>query len=339
MKRGSVVYFTPRYDAPSIPKPTPQLHLSLDPDDAVRDHEYYLSLAELMKRRVTHNISHFYGALFHTLFRGTLCHPHKLSFEAVGNGEYRNFHPDFIQHRAGSTHYTELKAVSRRSTRPTLSVLQVENYLHHLFRHYLDEKEPEPAVRFAFFRYKYDIPGRTTPDRLHPGKMPYDFLMKTLAERTVDLTIVPFPLLFLMLKGAKLVTYDQSSNHKSTLNERDYWMPHARQMNLLNTGDPSLVKQQLLRDVHHAYRESLEELLCLDVLPDVTQRLSPKTIICRAHTEAKKGTQDYPVTPFQITEYAIDEQCWLRSLVRNRKRLCKIMGIRDLHAEQGEPPF
>ncbi|MSS75147.1 hypothetical protein EXS73_02960 [Candidatus Pacearchaeota archaeon] len=331
-KRGEVSYFTPVYEVPSVPSLTRQLPLPLpeaECDAAITRSEYYTTLAELMTRKVTHNLGHFYGALFRALYRGRLCPPHKLSFETLQNGERRNFHPDFIQHRAGSTHYTEIKATSRRSSRPSFSVLQVENYVSHLLTRYLNDHEPDPSVRFALFRYGKGL-------KVQPSSLGYDELMQTLATHTTDVLLLPLPLTLLLLKAGNIHTHDQTSN-KSNLNERDYWIPYASHMNVLNEGKPDACTT-LLRSVKYAqYLESLEEMLCLDKPWTIRQTPIPSTLVCRAHTAEGTGTVDYPVTPFTVTEYIVDNQTWLRTLVKHRKELCKIMGLRDLQAEGGAP--
>lgn len=332
--RGAKRVFTPVYYVPKVPPPSLQLPFPLPEaqrDDAVDQSTYYTTLAELMRRGVTHNISHFYGGLFRAMYKGTLCPPHKVSFESLQNGEQRNFHPDFIQRRAGSTHYTEIKAVSRRSSRPSFSVGQMENYLNHLLKRYLDDREPDPSVRFALFRYGYKL---TTK----PSSLGYDELMGTLAKGTNDLLLLPLPLTLLLLKAGNLHTHDQTTSD-SNLNERDYWIPYAQHLNVLHNAAPDACAQVLRSVKFHAYRESLEEILCLDRPMTIRQTMLPEGYLCRAHTEARKGMVDYPVAPFTITEYTLENQAWLRSLVKNRERLCKILGIRDLHAEQGEAPF
>jgi hypothetical protein len=332
--REKQVYFTPVYDVSSIPAPNHQLPLPLpeeECEDAIARSDYYTTLAQVMTRKVTHNISHFYGGLFRALYRGRLCPPHKLSFEELRSGELRNFHPDFIQNRVGSTHYTEIKAASRRSSRPSFNVRQVENYLHHLFQRYLDDHEPDPSVRFALFRYGHHLTDK-------PSSLRYDELMATLASQTTDLLLLPLSVILLLLKAGNFRTHDQT-NSASPINQQDYWIPYASHVNLLNEGNPDACAKLLRSVKYHGHRDSLEKLLCLDTPFTIRQTTIPSGIVCRAHTEEWKGTVDYPVAPFTITQYILDNHTWLQRLVNGRKELCKIMGLRDLHAEQMVAPF
>src|SRR3989344_9070826 len=112
------------------------------------------NVEEAQSKRViaNKNTGLFYSHVFTNIGGGTVHHHSRDEIEEILSGSQRRFRPDVVHNRKTGKGYTEVKAVSTRTSQPQCYFGQLENYCFQLLKR-IDEGDELPWVDYAFFRY------------------------------------------------------------------------------------------------------------------------------------------------------------------------------------------
>ena len=263
------------------------------------------------------NTGTFYAHLFTTIGGGTVHHSSRDEIEEVFSGDRRNFLPDVVHNRKTGKGYTEIKAVSTRTSQPQCYFGQLENYCLQLLKR-IDEGDELPWVDYAFFRYG---------DRNLCGQSSFtnQELMRKLAQNTRDLLILPLNLVFLVLMNSPSEVRDHSSNSQTRAN-CSYWKVRSSMLNLFHMNSEKAV-ERVLEDDRYIGNLERDDLF-------IDELYSMKLESPRIHTPKPNIIKPFEITKFRLPYLVYKE--WLYHFKNNHQRILGELGIRDLYAESSD---
>lgn len=269
------------------------------------------------------NTSIFYTHVQQTMFGGTVAPLNNgFSYLLFPWQEIRNFRPDIEHKRPCGPGYTEVKAVSTRTSQPHCSTTQFEDYSFMYLRE-LEQGRQFPFARYAMFRYgKHEFTGQ---HKLQNGE-----LIHALAENTRDLIVMPFNLTTFVLLNSPARARDQTSC-ASSVNERTYWDIRSRTINTLHDHNPLNAAQIILDDNPQNYARATRKKIIEDLFIDrLIERKyeSPQLVLGK-----KKRIK---LKRFNISEFSLSPQDrveWQKHLLENHRRILRRLGVRNLYDE------
>lgn len=269
-----------------------------------------------MNRRTTanDNTSHFYVNVYTALEGGVPADHQRNGRFMIGNNRHI-FCPDVQDIRPTGEGYTEVKAVSTRTSHPHCSANQLENNSYK-FLERINAGDRVPWMDYAFFRYGKD-------STRHLYRLTSREHIDTLSDITRDLLIAPLNLTFFLLMNSPSETRNQTST-QSRMDERVYWNVPSSMLNHFHDKSP----EQAIDDILE--KGTLEGLTREDLFLDQLEKHeydSPKL-----YTSWNKGIKSFPVTKYRLPYRAY--QKWLQHFNENHEHILESVGARNLYAEE-----
>ncbi|MEK6818932.1 MAG: hypothetical protein AABY10_03270 [Nanoarchaeota archaeon] len=272
------------------------------------------------------NTSHLYSHVYKSIFGGRVAQlDNGYTTVSMPWDETRYFRPDIVKDTKNGKKYTEIKAVSTRTSQPHCSIPQFEDYAFFLL-YGLAIGDSSPSVDYALFRYG---------DRNLTGQhsLSNDSLASKLANETRDLVVLPSNLAMFLFLNMRQKIYNQSSS-ASTINQRAYWDVRSSDLNLLHNHSPLDAIEKIMAhslnmtQTTRRNKNAMIDNLFLDRL-SVERKKSPEISLGR-----KQRLKTFPITRYKLS--ARDQKEWNDHFLREHERILGSLGVRDLYAEIGE---
>jgi len=284
------------------------------------------------------NLGSFYTSLYAALFGGEVSPLFKGRHDVLPNGELRMHTPDIIKESYAGATETEVKSISLRDNRISISREQLENYFNALLVKYCLKKEKYPEFELGVFRY--GNPHKYVNLHFYSTEQ----FMNILFKSTHELVIMPSNLALFSFMCSRHSPRNRAGTKSETKCTSYHRYDSKFLSSLANAKQPIdyLLSVPFEYDAPEAF-EALSTRDRADILCDklLIDKLDFKRFSSENIGEVKSGESAF--VPFRVTQFFMQDkyrQKWLRQFAKHHRYILEdLVGVRDLYQENHGVPF